>query len=94
MPENEKRIFLELAAIINWYDPIELLGFGCPESEYFSEIDAVFSGLEDESTEAEILDLVYNVFVRFFSSTAGPKRKYKRIAKEIHKCIVKNSGGI
>ena len=88
MPEIDKRNFLELISIINWYDPAELIGFGFPETEYISEVSSIFSRLETVRNETEILDMVYEEFERMFSGTVGPKRKFKRIAKEIFECIV------
>ena len=79
--------FMELRTIINRHDPIGLLDIGAPEDEYESEVKTIIVQLDRNMTEQQIHDLVYGEFMRWFdndASTAGPKKAYKELAKDIY----------
>ena len=90
MSKKDIRNILELESIVNWYDPCQLLDFGFPDSEYGPEIGSIFEELGNVKTEIETMEMVYSVFYRWFGAGAGPKKKYKRMAKEIFESIVAN----
>ena len=78
--------FMELRTIINRHDPIGLLAIGAPEDEYESEVKTIIIQLDNEKTEQQIHDLVYQEFIRWFNdkSTAGTKENYTGLAKDIY----------
>jgi hypothetical protein len=77
-------VFDELTYIINRHDPMRLISFGFPESEYYSEVDAMLAQLDIVKNEAETLSMVYDVFCKWFGSAAGKKKDYKKLAKDIY----------
>lgn len=74
----------KIKLIIDDADPIGLLGMGCPDDEYESEIALIYQGLGGCSSEEEVLDLVFNTFKEFFFEDIGVRKDFAPIAAAIY----------
>ena len=93
--QSQAEIFYSVREIINKYDPARLIVIGAPEDEYDPEVKTIVYQLKDVRTIAEIQDLVYQEFLRWFEekSIVGEWDSYAEIAYEIHQLLMirKNS---
>jgi hypothetical protein len=69
----------ELAALLFAHDPIRI-DFGHNTDEYAPEADSITARLPTATSEAEVLDLVFEEFERWFGN-AGEKDGYREIAR-------------
>lgn len=93
---ERKRLKQEYAAQYAWltrlfarHDPVRLVAVGAPPDEYEPEVDTILPRLKaleraGEWTEAAILPVLHEEFVRWFSpGIAGPAEGYRALAQEI-----------
>lgn len=79
-------LHLKARKIINKYDPIHLIGMGCPVDEYDGEVRRILDALDKVNSPKELSDLIHKIFVKmFFKEIAGPKENYQKLASELYK---------
>lgn len=82
-------LFTEIEIILFEHDPIEIAFYdqvSAPENpdEYAPEVETILPRLSGATTQAEVLDIVYEEFLRWFDrETVGPKKSYALIATDI-----------
>jgi hypothetical protein len=84
-----KRRLMHLRELVTKHDPIGLIAAGAPLDEYDMESSSVLPRISPGQTVDEIIDLVYDVFTKYFGTdgTAGPRNAYTPIAQDIHDWI-------
>lgn len=79
---------MELARIINNWDPEKLIMNGAPDDEYGSEIEGIFKHLPALKCDVELAELIQDVFSYSFGYQY-PFSDCHRIAKRIFKDLDK-----
>jgi hypothetical protein len=82
--KNEyKEIYQQVTNILQKHDPVGII-FDDNADEYDPELSTILPKLKHCKSEREVLELVHQAFVKWFSeSIAGPRTRYEQIAKEI-----------
>lgn len=89
---DSKDLISEISSILFKYDPIGI-NFDENTDEYDPEAEAIFSRLTNDITQEDLLNILYEEFVRFFDvSLAGNKNSklYSDITIEIWDLLVHN----
>lgn len=83
-------LFKEVEKILFNYDPMGIAFLddsNGPENpdEYSPETAMILSRLKEANSEGDVLDIVHEVFIHWFSdeATAGPKANYQNLSAEI-----------
>ncbi len=86
LKQSHAAVFFFIREIINKHDPIGLIAIGAPEDEYDPEVKTIVYQLKDVRTIAQMQDLVYQEFLRWFEekSIVGEWDSYAEIANEIY----------
>ena len=79
-------LFLELRMIINLHDPIGLSKYGLAD-EYDPETASILVQLNNDLSEVQVHELVYQDFKYWFNPVAGKKEKYKDLSSDIYKWL-------
>lgn len=78
---DDSPLFLAVRKIVNYVDPITLIGMGCPLDEYDSEVADILKILPNAISSRELAEMIYLVFIKWFGErTAGVYENYKQIA--------------
>jgi hypothetical protein len=81
---RDPKLFAEVSKVVRRHDPLGLVEMGAPEDEYDNEAAAILMVLGKCTCAQEALDLIHEVFVRWFDTDlAGPKKRYAPLAREI-----------
>ena len=76
-------LFDDLSALLFRHDPIGI-NFDVNPDEYEPEVGTILPRLRDCRSTSDVLQTVYEEFVRWFGAeTAGPQEHYAHIAEEI-----------
>lgn len=79
-----------LRAIFIKHDPMEIY-FETNFDEYDPEIDLLVRSFRKTMSSHEFLNEVHRFFILMFDKrVAGPKSKYKVLAKEVYDCLYKD----
>ena len=90
-PMREVERFGKLRAIVNQFDPIQLLCLGAPDDEYDPEVRTILERLHAELSEDDVLDIVYGEFLKWFGSESvvGQKSDYRLMSAVIFQVLVR-----
>jgi len=84
------QLFTEVEQILFSHDPIGIAFVGDENvadnpDEYEPEVGTILPRLRTANTAADVTDIVYEEFIRWFDDeeTVGPKAKYKALSGEI-----------
>jgi hypothetical protein len=84
--EEYKGVFNKLTRIINRYDPMSFMRFGCDPNEYNLEVRSILKKFRSVMTQREFQDLVLQEFIYFFSeSEKDQKEVYDKIGGEFNR---------
>ena len=85
-----KKLYEELTKCLFDHDPIHI-NYEFNTDEYEPEVGTILPRLRTCKSEEEILDVVHEEFVYWFgASTAGTKKAYEKIARDIWKLWLEN----
>jgi hypothetical protein len=78
-----RELFDSVSSLLFRHDPIEI-NFETNTDEYEPEVGTILPRLRDCASEADVLRVVHEEFVRWFDpDTAGSADRYEEISKEI-----------
>lgn len=80
----------KLRKIFNKHDPISI--YAGPKinfDEYDPEIEELPFIFKRSKNSVEFLTEVHNVFIKMFDESAGPKSRYRKLAKEVYELLNK-----
>ena len=84
-----KNLYRKVESILNKHDPVGIASID--SHEYGPEVSVILPLLSKRQSEKDMLEIIYNEFVKWFDkTTAGPKTKYRTIAKEMWEIFNKN----
>ena len=80
----------QMLEILFRHDPVGICMVENPHraTEYSPEVDTILPRLYEASSENDVLQIVYEEFVHWFDSSAGPQERYAQIAAEIWQLIL------
>jgi len=80
---GQENTVAQLEGLLFQHDPIGI-NFEENVDEYRTEAETITLRLPEATTEAELVRIIHEEFVRWFGeSTAGPTTRYERIASQI-----------
>jgi hypothetical protein len=80
------KLFLELRSLIHRHDPIDIAKYGM-EDEYDPETASILVQLNNNLSQVQVHELVYQDFMYWFNPVAGKKEKYKDLSSAIYKWL-------
>lgn len=75
-------LFEATVAVLFRHDPVGVV-LGNNKDEYAAEAGTILPRLNDCQSEKDVLPIVYEEFLHWFSNAAGPREGYTEIASEI-----------
>lgn len=85
MTGNYKKLFEEVAQLVNKADPLRLIQQGAPSDEYDQEIAKILAHLSKCETVDDLRRSVFAIFLESFGSTsAGSEADYQELASVLY----------
>lgn len=76
-----KQLYEDLLEIYFRHDPI-FINYGDNADEYSPEVGTILPKLKNCNSQSDVLDVIYEEFVRWFGEDAGERIEYEKIASE------------
>ena len=76
------QLFAATVALLFRYDPVGII-FECNNDEYSPEAGTILPRLSRCRSAEDVLPIVYEEFLHWFSNAAGPRDRYVEISAEL-----------
>lgn len=85
----------ELRAILNYYDPVDLIRVGAPEDEYENELSTILPRLSEASDPSDVQHVLHEEFFRWFGEgiTMFNYAEFEPVAADVWAAWVRFSKG-
>jgi len=80
---GHRELFFDLRQCLFEHDPIGI-NFGSNTDEYDPEVGTIIPRLTECESQADVLEVVHQEFVRWFGTdVAGPRSRYEKVAEDV-----------